>query len=68
MADEYSNVRDPEILGSFIGKTIIDITQHDKDEFAEDNLAYVQLHFEDGSYVKFYIMDDDYGFEIHTEG
>jgi hypothetical protein len=64
--EEYSNVR--EMLGGFIGKRIAEITQHDEDEWAEDQLSYVQLHFEDGSYLKFYIMDDDYGFDVHTEG
>ncbi len=63
--EEYSNVR--EILGPFIGKTIAEVTQHDEEEFEEDQLSYVQLHFSDGSWLKFYIMDEEYGFVVHEE-
>jgi len=65
MDETYSNIR--ELIGTFIGRTITDITQHDADEFLEDGLSYVQLHFPDGSWLKFYIMDEEFGFVSHEE-
>lgn len=59
----YSSIR--EFLGSLIGHTLVDITQHDKDEFDENKKAFVQLHFDDGSYLKFPIGDD--GFDHNVE-
>lgn len=47
----YSNIR--EILGPVIGQRLIDITQHDEDEYQETRQAFIMLHFEDGSYLKF---------------
>lgn len=46
-----SNIR--ELLGGFIGKKILDITQHDPDEVDEGH--YVMLMFDDGSFAKFYV-------------
>lgn len=56
MADDdvYSNIR--ELLGDVIGRTVVDITQHDKEQFEEEG-SFVQLHFDDGSYLKFPIGD-----------
>lgn len=53
--DIYTNIRD--ILGQLIGKTVVDITQHDRDEFEENGTTFVQLHFEEGLYVKFMISE-----------
>jgi len=58
MEDVYSNIRD--ILPGVIGKRIIDITQHDQEEFATDGLCYVMLMLDDGSYLKFFIGDDGF--------
>jgi hypothetical protein len=59
MADEiYSNIR--KILGNAIGRTVIDITQHDADEFAEDQRCYIMLMFDDGNYLKFIIGDEGF--------
>jgi len=58
----YANIR--EILGEFVGRTIIDITQQDEDEFRETGEAYVMLHFDDGSYMKFPIEDRGFEFEL----
>lgn len=58
------NVRDPEILGLFVGQRVVDITQHDADEFAETG-AYVCLHFERCGTVTFLIGDD--GFDVELE-
>lgn len=59
----YSNIR--EFLGELIGHTLIDITQQDPEEFAEGG-SFVQLHFDDGSYLKFPIGDA--GFEHNVGG
>jgi hypothetical protein len=55
VSDTYANIR--EILGRFIGKRLVEITQHDADELEETGRAYVLLHFEDGTELKFYVMD-----------
>jgi hypothetical protein len=60
---DYVNIR--QILGSLIGRTLLDITQHDPEEFAETQMSYVQFHFDDGSYVKFPISED--GFSHNCE-
>lgn len=58
MSDDYSNIR--SILGKFIGRTIEDITQHDREEFEETGKSYVQILVSGGDYIKFYV--DDEGF------
>lgn len=59
MAEEtFGNIR--AILGKIIGTKVLDITQHDKDEFAETGQSYVQFHFDDGSYVKFPIGEEGF--------
>lgn len=62
MADHYANIRDAELLGPFVGQRIVDITQHDKDEYEETRQAYIALHFENGQTLKFPIGDA--GFDI----
>jgi len=54
----YSNIR--KLLGKYIGKRVVDITQHDEDEWAEDQQAYVMLMFEDGGYIQFFIGDEGF--------
>ena len=49
------------ILGRFIGKKLLDVSQHDADEYKEEGAAYVYLLFEDGLSLKFPI--DDEGFD-----
>lgn len=39
----YATVR--EILKDFVGHTLVDITQHDREDFARDGKAFVMLHF-----------------------
>ena len=53
----YSNIR--EILGWAIGQRIVEITQHDQDEFEEEG-AFVMLMFESGGYIRFPV--DEAGF------
>lgn len=63
MADEaYSNIRD--ILGDLMGARVVDITQHDEDEFAADGRSYVMILFDNGRYVKFFVGDDKDGYEF----
>lgn len=62
MAEDYANIR--EILAPVLGQRLLDITQHDKDEFAEDGQCYVCFHFENGATVTFPVDED--GFDIET--
>lgn len=69
MADEpkpdeiYSNIR--QILNWAIGQKIVDITQHDKDEWEETKQAYVMIMLENGKWIKFMIGDEGF---IDSEG
>lgn len=61
----YANIR--ELLGIFIGKRLVDVTQHDKDEWDATKCAYILLMFDDGSAVKF-LLGDDTGFTVFPPG
>jgi hypothetical protein len=65
MADDHEvfNVRAALILGPFIGCKVIDITQHDPEQFPTTG-AFVQLHFDNGGSITFPIGDA--GFNIET--
>jgi hypothetical protein len=56
----YATIRDKEFLGDLIGKRVVDITQHDEDEWSETGESYIMLMFEDGLFVKFPIGDDGF--------
>lgn len=58
---EYVNIR--ELLGQFIGRTVVDITQHDEEEFQDDGSSYVALHFDNGATLTFDITADG-GFHV----
>ena len=60
--DSYSTIRDPGLLGPFIGRRVVDITQQDADEFAEHG-SYVCLHFDNGGTVTFPIGERGFEFE-----
>lgn len=63
--DRYASVRDPGILGRMIGATVVDITQHDQDEFEEDGESFVAFHFSNGYTVTFpFDADADLVFTI----
>ncbi len=49
----YANIR--QFLGFLEGKRLESITQHDADEFAEGEQAYVELGFEGGGTVRFIV-------------
>lgn len=51
------NIRDHYILGQFIGRTIIDVTEADEDEKEK----YVMLMFSDGSALKFPVTEAGFG-------
>jgi hypothetical protein len=48
----YSTIRD--LLGSLIGKTLVDVSQHDQEDWELEGESFVVLMFSDGSSVKFY--------------
>jgi len=58
--DHCANIR--ETLGRYIGERIVDITQHDADEWAETHVSYVALHLSNGCTLKFPVGAA--GFEI----
>lgn len=61
--EKYATIR--ETLGGLIGRSLLDVTQQDEDEFREDGRSYVMLHFDNGSTVKFFV--EDHGFEADIQ-
>lgn len=56
MPDEtYANIR--QILGHLIGQRVVDITQHDPEDFVEGEGSFVMFLFENGDYAKFPVGD-----------
>lgn len=55
---QFGNIR--EVLGVLIGRTVVDITQHDPEEFDEDGNVYIQFHFDNGDYVKIYVGSEGF--------
>lgn len=64
--ESYVNIR--EVLGKFIGRKLLDITQHDEDEWAEDGRAYVMLMFEGGECITFYVGDEGFSYTEEDDG
>lgn len=58
---DYTSVRDPNVLGPIIGARVVDVTQHDQEDFQEDG-SRVFLHFDNGYTVTFRIGED--GFDV----
>lgn len=56
------NIRD--FLGSFTGKTVADITQHDQQDWEDDHRSFIMVMFGDGTWVKFFIGE---GFEYDDD-
>lgn len=46
-------IRDDHLLGPCLGERIVDITQHDRDEYDADGEAYVCLHLGNGYTIRF---------------
>lgn len=59
----YSNVRDSNLLGPIVGARVLEVTQHDEDEFKENGESRIYFHFDNGLTVSFPIGDD--GFDIN---
>jgi hypothetical protein len=57
-AGHFDNIR--QVLGSLIGKTVVDITQHDADEWEETRASYIQFHFDNGDYVRIYVGSEGF--------
>jgi len=58
--EETRNIR--YFLGVFIGKKLVDVTQHDREEFnAESGRgAFVELLFEDGMTIHLPVLDEPF--------
>lgn len=64
----YSNIRDAALLGPLIGARVIDITQHDEDEFKENGESRIYFHFDNGITVSFPIGDAGFDVKDHPGG
>ena len=54
-----ANIR--ELLGLFIGQRLLDISQNEVGELADpDEDGFIQLMFENGQYIKFFITDSEH--------
>jgi len=63
MADnEYRNVRDPDFLGPILQQHLVDVTQHDPEDFKANDESRIYFHFANGYTVSFPIGDA--GFDI----
>jgi hypothetical protein len=51
---DVENIRD--VIGNFIGRTVIDITQPDEDEMLEGEDPYIMFMFDDGSTLKMEVV------------
>jgi hypothetical protein len=58
---DYATVRD--IFREFIGQTVVDITQHDQDEWEETGEGYILLMFGNGATIKITVAEGN----IETE-
>lgn len=52
MSNNYATVR--EFLGEFVGRRVVDITQHDPEFFLENSMTFVDLMFDSGDVLRFY--------------
>ncbi len=43
-----------DCIGEFVGKTIVDITQHDEEHFKRTGEAFVDLMFDSGDVLRVY--------------
>jgi hypothetical protein len=51
-------VRDDDLFGPLIGRKVIEITQHDEEEWNSGSPAYVCLHFDNGMTLRLIIEDE----------
>lgn len=52
-----------ELLGPFIGKVVIDITEHNEPDPMKNNESYVEITFDDDSWVRFPRYDEHLWFK-----
>lgn len=57
MSENYSTIRDS--IGELIGKTIVDITQHDEEYFREHGIGFADLMFDSGDVLRVWSMRGD---------
>lgn len=60
----YGNVRD--FLGCFVGRTVVDVTQHDPQDFALNRQAFIEIMFDDASTIRFALADDGVSYNCET--
>jgi hypothetical protein len=60
MAEPYATIR--EVLCAFIGETLVEVTQQDREDFLPGAPAEVFLHFGNGQTLHFWVGED--GFDI----
>lgn len=67
MAEEpYANIR--EVLGDLIGRPLLDITQHDEEYFQQTGRVFVDLMFNEGNVLRFYVEDQGFVLNPTDEG
>lgn len=56
MEEEYANIREiiPEEI---IGAKVLDITQHDEEYFKMTGRSFIDLMFDTGDVIRFYVQD-----------
>ena len=59
MADEpYANIRTDSLLGPILGQRVVDVTQHDEEEYQEDGEGVVYVHFENGYTLRVVLSEE----------
>ena len=57
--ESYANIRDGSLLGPILQQRIVEITQHDEEEFHETGEGFVCLHFENGYTLRLAITEEE---------
>jgi hypothetical protein len=64
--ENYSTIR--QFLGDIIGQRVVDVTQHDIQDWEETGSGVVYLHFENGMTLRFEYTCSDCSFELEKNG
>ncbi len=51
-----------ELLGPFIGKVVVDITEHDERDQTTNNKTYIEILFDDDTWIRFPQYDECFWF------
>lgn len=54
----WTNIRG--VLGHMVGQKIIDITQHDSEEYEQDGKTYIMFMLEGGDYFKVFLSEEGF--------